>query len=119
MLRAMAEHAERMTPAQLGATFEDMAGCAVLTDLLDGARDAGPMKAFAQLSCPVRIAWGGSDRMLPFKRYGAPMLAAVPGAESVILPGVGHVPMIDDPALVAAAILELVDNLGAARAASG
>ncbi|WP_293002275.1 alpha/beta fold hydrolase [Mycobacterium sp.] len=111
LLRAMAEHADRMSPAQVAALFEDMAGCAVLTDLLAGARDAGPMAAFEQLMCPVRIAWGDRDRTLPFMRYGAPMLAAVPGAELVMLPGVGHVPMIDDPALTARTILDFIASV--------
>jgi pimeloyl-ACP methyl ester carboxylesterase len=118
LLRSMAEHADRMTPAQVTALFEDMAGCAVLTDLLAGAREAGPMTALAQLTCPVRIAWGWQDRTLPFMRYGAPMFAAVPGAELVMLPDVGHVPMIDDPALTARTILEFVD-MAVARQRSG
>jgi pimeloyl-ACP methyl ester carboxylesterase len=48
--------------------------------------------------------------MLPFMRYGAPILAAVPAAEFVFLTGVGHVPMIDDPALVAKTILDFAET---------
>jgi pimeloyl-ACP methyl ester carboxylesterase len=58
----------------------------------------------------VRIVWGLNDRMLPFMRYGAPMLAAVPAAEFKLLPDVGHVPMIDDPVLIANAILDFVEQ---------
>jgi len=43
-------------------------------------------------------------------RYGAPMLAAVPAAEFELLPGVGHVPMIDDPVLVANKIMAFVET---------
>lgn len=110
VLRLVAEHADRMTPAQVTAMLEDAAGCAVLPDLLAGARDAGPISAFAELTCPVRIAWGWHDRTLPFMRYGAPILAALPGAELVMLPDVGHVPMIDDPALTAQIILDFVER---------
>lgn len=110
LLRLMAEHADRMTPTQVAAAFEDIVGCTVLTDLLDGARDSGAIKPVADVGCRVRIAWGLNDRMLPFMRYGAPMLAAVPAAEFKLLPGVGHVPMIDDPALVANTILDFVGN---------
>lgn len=113
LLRAMAEHADRMTPAQVAAAFEDSVGCTVLTDLLKGAREAGAIAPFTRLGCPIRIAWAGSDRALPFMRYGAPMLAAVPGAEFTILPDVGHVPMIDDPVLTAATILTFVDTVDA------
>jgi pimeloyl-ACP methyl ester carboxylesterase len=110
LLRLMAEHADRMTPAQVAAVFEDIVGCTVLTDILDGARDNGPIRPIRDVGCRVRIAWGLNDRMLPFMRYGAPMLAAVPGAEFGFLWGVGHVPMIDDPVLVANTILNFVGN---------
>jgi hypothetical protein len=44
LLLLMAEHAERMTPAQVAATFEDIARCAALPEILDGARDNRPIK---------------------------------------------------------------------------
>jgi len=111
LLRVMAEHADRMTPAQALAAFEDVAGCTVLTDILDGARDNGPIQPIADVGCRLRIAWSLHDRILPFMRYGAPMLAAVPAAEFELLPGVGHVPMIDDPVLVANTILAFVGGV--------
>lgn len=113
MLRLMAEHGDRLTLDQVDAVFDDMAGCAVLTDLLAGARERGPIMRFDRLECPVRIAWGMRDRMLPFMRYGAPMVSAVPGAELVFMPNVGHVPMIDDPHLVSRVIQEFVDSVPA------
>jgi pimeloyl-ACP methyl ester carboxylesterase len=61
----------------------------------------------------MRIAWGMRDRTLPFMRYGAPMLAAVPAAEFKLIPGVGHVPMVDDPTLIANTILDFVDAVDA------
>jgi pimeloyl-ACP methyl ester carboxylesterase len=112
LLRLMAEHADRMTPAQVTAAFADMAGCTALQDILDGARDNGPIEPLSDVGCPVRVAWGMNDRMLPFMRYGAPMLVAVPSAELKFLPGVGHVPMIDDPVLIANTILDLVESTG-------
>ena len=110
LLLLMAEHADRMTPAQFAATFEDIATCTALPEILDGARNDGPIKPVSDVGCRVRIAWGLNDRMLPFMRYGAPMLAAVPDAEFKFIPGVGHVPMIDDPALVANTILDFVET---------
>jgi pimeloyl-ACP methyl ester carboxylesterase len=111
LLLLMAEHADRMTAAQTVAIFEDMAGCTTLPEILAGARHNGPIKPVADVNCRVRIAWGLNDRMLPFRRYGAPMLMAVPAAEFVFLPGVGHVPMIDDPALVANTILTFIKGV--------
>ena len=110
LLLLMAEHADRMTPEQVATAFEDIALCTALPEILDGARHNGPIKPIPDVDCRVRIAWGLSDRMLPFMRYGAPMLAAVPAAEFKLIPGVGHVPMIDDPMLTAQTILDLVES---------
>lgn len=50
------------------------------------------------------IAFGTHDVMLG--AFTAPRFAAaIPGAELVPLPGLGHVPMHDDPARVARTIL--------------
>jgi pimeloyl-ACP methyl ester carboxylesterase len=99
-----------VTPAQVAAAFEDIAGCTALPEILDGARNNGPINPVSDVGCRVRIVWGLRDRMLPFMRYGAPMLAAVPAAEFKLIPGVGHVPMIDDPALIADMILDFVQT---------
>jgi pimeloyl-ACP methyl ester carboxylesterase len=117
VLRLMAEHADRLTPAQVAATFEDIAACTALPDILDRARENGPIEPLLDVTCPVRIAWGMNDRMLPFMRYGAPMLVAVPSAELKFLPSVGHVPMIDDPVLIANTILDLVESTGSRQKA--
>ena len=99
-----------MTAVQVEAALEDMAGCAILTDLLAGARDRGPIAPFERLECPVRLGWGVRDKTLPFMRYGVPMLAALPGAELTMIPGVGHVPMIDDPELIGRLIKDFVTS---------
>ncbi|WP_031507025.1 alpha/beta fold hydrolase [Streptomyces megasporus] len=56
---------------------------------------------------PVTIAWGTRDRLLP-RRQGVRAKHAVPGARLVRLPDCGHVPMNDDPALVARVVLDTV-----------
>jgi len=106
----MAEHAERLTVSQTAALVEDMAGCDALADLIAGARMNGPIKTLS-VNCPVRIAWGTQDKTLPFARYGRPLVAAITGAEVQMMADVGHVPMIDDPAAVATAILRFVDDV--------
>ncbi|MER5769622.1 alpha/beta fold hydrolase [Streptomyces sp. NPDC001985] len=54
---------------------------------------------------PVTIAWGTRDRLLP-PRQGVRAKRAIPRARLVRLPGCGHVPMNDDPALVARVLLD-------------
>ncbi|MGW1793425.1 alpha/beta fold hydrolase [Streptomyces tubercidicus] len=56
---------------------------------------------------PVTIAWGNRDRLL-LARQGIRAKRTIPGARLVRLPGCGHVPMNDDPALVARVILDTV-----------
>jgi pimeloyl-ACP methyl ester carboxylesterase len=61
----------------------------------------------SEIAVPVRIAAGTLDLMLG--AYTAPRFAAaIPGADLVLMPGVGHVPMLDDPELVARTILDFV-----------
>lgn len=54
---------------------------------------------------PVTVAWGSRDRLL-VRRQGIRAKQIIPRARLVRLPGCGHVPMNDDPALVARVILD-------------
>ncbi|MEU6551769.1 alpha/beta fold hydrolase [Streptomyces sp. NPDC046915] len=54
---------------------------------------------------PVTVAWGSSDRLL-VPRQGVRAKGIIPKARLVRLPRCGHVPMNDDPALVARVILD-------------
>ncbi|GII24463.1 alpha/beta fold hydrolase [Planosporangium mesophilum] len=53
---------------------------------------------------PVTVAWGTRDRILPY-RQAALARQLLPAARHVDLAGCGHVPMHDDPDLVASVIL--------------
>ncbi|MGV9932553.1 alpha/beta fold hydrolase [Streptomyces olivaceoviridis] len=57
------------------------------------------------LSLPVTVAWGTRDRIL-VRRQGVRAKQLIPHARLVRLPGCGHCPMNDDPALVARVILD-------------
>lgn len=54
---------------------------------------------------PVTVAWGTRDRLL-VRRQGIRAKHIIPRARLVRLPGCGHVPMNDDPALVARVLLD-------------
>ncbi|MFG3662096.1 alpha/beta fold hydrolase [Streptomyces sp. NPDC047706] len=54
---------------------------------------------------PVTVAWGSRDRLL-VPRQGVRAKYILPKARLVRLPGCGHVPMNDDPALVARVLLD-------------
>ena len=69
-------------------------------DLIDSNREG-----FAQISCPVLIAWGTDDGVLSYD--GAPRVAeAIPGARLRTLTDHGHTPLLDHPELVAELALE-------------
>jgi pimeloyl-ACP methyl ester carboxylesterase len=114
-LRLTMERGDRVSPAALMEILDDLVGCAALEDLLAATLHDGPFAAdLSHLPCPIRVAWAEHDRTLPFVRYGRPLLDQIPCAELVCLPGVGHVPMFDDPALVTETILEVTTSRDAA-----
>ena len=57
------------------------------------------------LPCPVTLAWAQFDRLAPAATYGQTARKRLPGATWVLLPGVGHLAMVDDPGLVARTIV--------------
>jgi pimeloyl-ACP methyl ester carboxylesterase len=57
------------------------------------------------IDVPVTVSWGTRDLVLPPQQVRVAR-RALPQARMVPLPGCGHVPMSDDPALVAQVILE-------------
>ncbi|MBA3300985.1 MAG: hypothetical protein H0T15_03875 [Thermoleophilaceae bacterium] len=59
---------------------------------------------------PVTLAWPEHDRLVARPRR------VPPGVRSVVMPGCGHLPMWDDPALVARVLLDgSADRAAAAR----
>ncbi|MEV6324654.1 alpha/beta hydrolase [Nocardia sp. NPDC051787] len=101
-LRNIAVHGDRITPAQAMTVLHDLLGCTVTADLLGTDEH---IASFDPLPCPITVAWSENDRVLPAQIHGAIARARLPEAVFSLLPGVGHVPMIDDPELVARTIL--------------
>jgi pimeloyl-ACP methyl ester carboxylesterase len=104
----------RLSDEEIDDGMRDMRECELLTALLSGEARLHPMTEFDVALCPVTIAWGGRDKVIPYRRYGRPMRERVRGAHFVMLRGVGHVPMADDPRLVARTILETTAPVDAA-----
>ena len=100
-LRENARHGERVAREDLLAMTDDLLGCSVREDLFETSELLAPLSA----ACPITIAWARRDRVLPFDDHGARARALVPQAHFVVLEDVGHVPMFDDPSLVADVIL--------------
>jgi pimeloyl-ACP methyl ester carboxylesterase len=101
-LRDNAVHGERVSRAELIELADDVIGCSVISDLLTTPERFAPLAA----ACPITLAWSEQDRIFPVAKHAELARQRIAGARFVVLPNVGHVPMFDDPQLVAATILE-------------
>jgi pimeloyl-ACP methyl ester carboxylesterase len=100
---AIVNHPSRMTPEQ---AVGDMAAFLSAHDALHAIlTQLTPFTEQIPDGVPVTIAWGTRDRLL---RPPQVLLAKakLPQARIRPLPGCGHVPMTDDPALVADVLLQ-------------
>jgi pimeloyl-ACP methyl ester carboxylesterase len=94
----------RMPPADAVANSHAFADAQGTRPALDGYR-RWRFVSSRPLPCPVTIAWGERDRLLP-PRQAQRARRAVPGARHVTLRGCGHAPMWDDPEQVARVLLD-------------
>ena len=101
-MRDVAEHGERLTAGQAVDVLLDMADCPVADDMLGTSESVAPLEP---LPCPVTLAWSAKDHIFPPEVNGATARERLPHADYLVLPDVGHVPMIDDPRLCARTIL--------------
>lgn len=99
----IAERADRLSARHATSAVYDLAECLVLADILRSDERVEPFAG--ELPCPITIAWAEKDRILPLRTLGQVARERLPQARFEILPGVGHVPMIDDPGVVAETIL--------------
>ena len=110
LLRDTLSHPERMTPRAAADTIKGAARCEVYVPLMEAIERDGPPQDFRDIAAdvPVRVAWGTADRILTYPRYWEPLKRILPAQTELIeLPGLGHVPMWDDPQLVARTVLEV------------
>jgi pimeloyl-ACP methyl ester carboxylesterase len=97
-LRATAVRGAAVSRQDVLDLVGDLLACDVAEDLLTTDEH---LPLLDPAPCPITIAWSGEDRLLTPAVNGALARQLVPGARFITLPDVGHVPMLDDPALVA------------------
>jgi pimeloyl-ACP methyl ester carboxylesterase len=112
LLSRLAVRGELVPPAVAAQLVRDAVACPIYFELMDAILRDGTPQAFGGLSVPVLLAWGTRDRILPSPRYASRLREMLPAAAWVELPGLGHVPMSDDPELVARTIAEFVARAG-------
>jgi pimeloyl-ACP methyl ester carboxylesterase len=96
-----------LMPAQdAAAEIRDFANAPGLHSTLSLTTGSTVPTGLSDIRVPVRIGFGTRDLMIG--TLTAPrFVAAIPGAQLIPLRGCGHVPMADDPALVATAVTDL------------
>jgi pimeloyl-ACP methyl ester carboxylesterase len=75
-----------------------------------GSSRSQTMIGFAELRTPLTLIWGQEDSITPPPQARA-IADATPGSRLVMLPGVGHIPQIEDPALFNARLGEVLARL--------
>jgi|HubBroStandDraft_4_1064222.scaffolds.fasta_scaffold44905_2 pimeloyl-ACP methyl ester carboxylesterase len=98
---------ERMSAADARMMITASWRCDVFDDVVRALKVEVEPTLLHPLPCPIRLVWGTRDRILPMSRYSHHWRSVLPGAEWVELGGLGHVPMFDDPDVVARTILEM------------
>ncbi|WP_337959880.1 alpha/beta fold hydrolase [Nonomuraea pusilla] len=94
-------HPSRLSPAAMLAASQALAGSQGFDETLESISGLMPP---APPKSPITIAWGEHDRLLP--RRQALRAARWSGQRVKLLKGCGHVPMSDDPELVARLLLQ-------------
>jgi pimeloyl-ACP methyl ester carboxylesterase len=96
-LRDVAEHGERITRDLAILALDTLRASDIrMMEAMDTA-----VTAYPDPGVPAPIAWSEYDRVIPMPSFSDRWRTAAPHAEFRVLPGVGHVPMYDDPQLVA------------------
>jgi pimeloyl-ACP methyl ester carboxylesterase len=103
----IAVHADRLSFDQAVGAFNDLVGCDAADDILDTTEQ---LETLDPLPCPITVAWSAHDRIFAPDGFGANARRRLPNARFIMLPGVGHVPMIDDPAMCAQTIIDSISD---------
>jgi pimeloyl-ACP methyl ester carboxylesterase len=103
-LRTLYAHPERIDRISAAGDMRALRHSTSFAPTIRAGREFGDWQGPVP-TVPVTIAWGELDRILPL-RQAQRAARALPGARHVTLPDCGHVPMIDNPALVAQTILD-------------
>jgi pimeloyl-ACP methyl ester carboxylesterase len=103
-LRKGVAYGERVSRADFIALVDEALGGECVEDIALLTAELEPLDP---PPCPIAIAWAEHDRVFPIGPYLSRAREVVPGARFTVLEDVGHVPMLDNPRLVAETILEV------------
>jgi pimeloyl-ACP methyl ester carboxylesterase len=110
-------HGELMPPDIAVDMLRDSLDCSVVPLVFRAIADGtAPLRDLDRVGVPTLVAWPQLDRVLPLDRHAARFRSEIPGVTFRVLPRCGHVPMFDEPRLVADTIVDWVERHAAVRA---
>jgi pimeloyl-ACP methyl ester carboxylesterase len=71
--------------------------------------DPGLLDRLPAISIPTLVAWGAADRTIPAE-HGYAYAAAIPGAQFLLIAEAGHLPQLEAPAELLAAVWEFAST---------
>jgi pimeloyl-ACP methyl ester carboxylesterase len=70
-----------------------------------GMTDPSLLGRLGSVSVPVLVVWGAADRIYP-PEHGEAFVKAIPGARLVVIDQAGHLPQLEAPSALLAAVLD-------------
>lgn len=106
-LRDVMTRGELVPPREAVQLVRSSVNCSVVGDVFETIRSGEAiMRDLDTIDCPVLVAWGDRDRILPLRVHGPRFRDEIPGVHFRVWRGLGHTPMWDDAGLVAGTIAE-------------
>jgi pimeloyl-ACP methyl ester carboxylesterase len=109
VLRFLSAQPNTVTDEAFANTIAAATHCdAILPVILGGLQGFG-IQGLADVKAPTQLLLASDDRVIPMGRYGRKFLYELPDtANKVVLAQVGHVPMLENPSLIARMIAQHV-----------
>ena len=118
-MRDVMTRGDQMPASEAVALARSALRCTVVEDVFTTIRNGSARVVdLDRISCPVLVAWGDHDRILPLEHHAGRFRREIPGVQYRVLPGVGHTPMWDDPTGIAALIAEFASRPAQREAAA-
>jgi pimeloyl-ACP methyl ester carboxylesterase len=107
LLRDVMTRGDLVAPDEAVALVRSSISCVVVDDVFETIRSGQALvRDLDRITCPVLVAWGEQDRILPLARHAGRFRREIPGVEFRAMPGVGHTPMWDASGPIAALIAD-------------
>ena len=99
-----------VAPEDAVATMEAAIHCPAFLPVLWSGVPRGGVDGLSDVRVPVRLLLCEHDRIIPARVYGRRFVEELPpDADRIVMHGVGHVPMLEDPERIATLIAEHID----------